>query len=44
VNSIYREFVKRGLKPVVECDYMPKGLTGRELEISAIDSIKSIEI
>lgn len=30
VNQIYGEFVKRGLKPVVECDYMPRGLTGRE--------------
>ena len=27
VNRIYGEFVKRGLKPVVECDYMPMGLT-----------------
>lgn len=26
VNRIYGEFVKRGQKPVVECDYMPKGL------------------
>ncbi len=35
VNSIYGEFVKRGLKPVVECDYMPKGLTDREPDASA---------
>lgn len=34
VNQIYGEFVKRGLKPVVECDYMPKGLTNRELDTS----------
>jgi len=34
VNRIYGEFVKRGLKPVVECDYMPKGLTSRELDSS----------
>ncbi len=34
VNKIYGEFVKRGLKPVVECDYMPKGLTSRELDNS----------
>lgn len=26
VNRIYREFVKRGLKPIVECDYIPKEL------------------
>jgi xylan 1,4-beta-xylosidase len=26
VNRIYGEFVKRGLKPVVECDYLPRGL------------------
>lgn len=26
VNRIYGEFVKRGLKPVVECDYMPADL------------------
>lgn len=26
VNQIYGEFVKRGLKPVVECDYLPRGL------------------
>jgi len=35
VNRIFREFVKYGLKPVVECDYMPKGLTGREIDVSA---------
>lgn len=35
VNQIYGEFVKRGLKPVVECDYMPKGLTGRVSDASA---------
>ncbi len=34
VNRIYGEYVKRGLKPVVECDYMPKGLTSRELDAS----------
>ncbi|MBT3384666.1 MAG: hypothetical protein HN778_13275 [Prolixibacteraceae bacterium] len=34
VNRIYGEFVKRGLKPVVECDYMPKGLTSREIDTS----------
>lgn len=34
VNRIYGEFVKRGLKPVVECDYMPKGLTNRALDPS----------
>lgn len=34
VNQIYGEFVKRGLKPVVECDYLPKGLTNRELDTS----------
>lgn len=34
VNRIYGEFVKRGLKPVVECDYMPKGLTNIELDNS----------
>lgn len=34
VNKIYGEFVKRGLKPVVECDYMPKGLTSREIDSS----------
>lgn len=34
VNRIFGEFVKRGLKPVVECDYMPKGLTGRSLDAS----------
>ena len=34
VNRIYREFVKRGLKPVVECDYMPNGLTGRKIDHS----------
>ena len=32
VNRIYAEFVKRGLKPVVECDYMPKGLTSRKID------------
>lgn len=26
INKIYREYVKRGLKPVVECDYLPRGL------------------
>ena len=26
INRIYEEFVKRGLKPVVECDYMPSAL------------------
>ena len=26
VNKIYGEFVKRGLKPIVECDFMPSGL------------------
>ena len=34
VNRIYGEFVKRGLKPIVECDYMPKGLTDRALDSS----------
>lgn len=34
VNRIFGEFVKYGLKPVVECDYMPKGLTSRELDPS----------
>jgi len=34
VNRIFGEFVKRGLKPVVECDYMPKGLTSREIDSS----------
>lgn len=29
VNRIYGEFVKRGLKPVVECDYLPRGLAGK---------------
>lgn len=27
VNRIFGEFVRYGLKPIVECDYMPKGLT-----------------
>lgn len=26
VNRIYGEFVKRGLKPIVECDYLPRDL------------------
>ncbi|NQU53757.1 MAG: hypothetical protein HQ522_14605 [Bacteroidetes bacterium] len=30
VNKIYGEFVKRGLKPVVECDYLPRGLASDE--------------
>ena len=34
VNRIFGEFVKHGLKPVVECDYMPKGLTSREIDVS----------
>ena len=34
VNRIYGEFVKRGLKPVVECDFMPKGLTRQNVENS----------
>ena len=34
VNRLFGEYVKRGLKPVVECDYMPKGLTDRELDTS----------
>jgi xylan 1,4-beta-xylosidase len=34
VNHIFGEFVKYGLKPVVECDYMPKGLTNREIDKS----------
>jgi xylan 1,4-beta-xylosidase len=34
VNQIYGEFVKRGLKPIVECDYMPKGLTSRKIDTS----------
>jgi len=34
VNRIFGEFVKYGLKPVVECDYMPKGLTSREIDTS----------
>lgn len=34
INRIYGEYVKRGLKPVVECDYMPKGLTSREIDTS----------
>ena len=34
VNRIYGEFVKRGLKPVVEYDYMPQGLTNRETDAS----------
>ncbi len=34
VNRIYGEFVKRGLKPVVECDFMPRGLTDRESDVS----------
>uniref|UniRef100_UPI0032165065 GH39 family glycosyl hydrolase n=1 Tax=uncultured Draconibacterium sp. TaxID=1573823 RepID=UPI0032165065 len=29
VNRIYGEFVRRGLKPVVECDYMPLDLQKR---------------
>lgn len=28
VNRIYREFVKRGLKPIVEYDYLPEELVG----------------
>lgn len=35
LNRIFGEFVKYGLKPVVECDYMPKGLTSREIDKSA---------
>ena len=26
VNRIFKEFVKRGQKPIVECDYIPKEL------------------
>lgn len=30
INRVYNEYVKRGLKPVVECDYIPDALIERD--------------
>lgn len=35
LNRLFGEYVKRGLKPIVEMDYMPRGLTSREIDASA---------
>ena len=35
VNKVYAEYVKRGLKPIVEYDYIPKGLEIKNNSVSA---------
>lgn len=44
LNRIYGEFVKRGLKPVVECDYMPKALTHNEADPQALKKAAELTV
>ncbi len=44
LNRIYGEFVKWGLKPLVDCDYMPKALTHNEADPQALKKAAELTV